>query len=238
MMTIRAVMSLGVFAFAAWLGGFGVAHAQTAPSGTSNKADIGFDFIPGPSSDQGLGKVVTGTSAAWGAHGNYSFNLGPLVQNVGLDYRNWQSTVAGTATNYGVTDIDFRIGEQIPFITRTFLTFGYLIHTTPLGSMGGPGAGIDVLPHYDHHFAVYGSVMYYPVESGTYSAGFPPGTAPAGPTLAAREIKYRVGVVYGIGPTPFFIDLGVAGDTGKQGNNQSNNYSEGGFFLGLRAAVK
>jgi hypothetical protein len=239
-MTMRVVIRLGIFAFAAWLGATGYALGQTAPasSGSSTKADIGFDYIPGPSSDQGLGRIVTATSNAWGAHGNYSFAIGPFVQNVGLDYRNWQSTIAGTTTAYGVTDLDFRLGEQIPFMPRTFLAVGYLIHSTPLGSMGGPGLGIDALPHFDHGFSLYGSVMYYPAESGTFTAGFPPGTAPAGPTLASREIKYRVGVVYGIGPTPFFVDLGVAGDTGRQANNQSNNYSEGGFFIGVRAALK
>ena len=118
------------------------------------------------------------------------------------------------------------------------LGVGYLSQSSPLGTMGGAGFGVDVLPRFDRWFSVYGSAWYYPWESGTFTSGFPPGTAAPGPTLSQRIIKYRVGVTVGIPATPIFVDLGVAGDTGKQGNNVSPNTSEGGFFIGLRAALK
>lgn len=246
-MKIRGVLRLGLFVAAAWLGGTAVASAQSAPATPAPvlpspiTGDIGFDFIPGPSSDIGFGKIVTGTSAAYGVHGNVQFNAGPIVPHAAFDYRNWQSTVMGTASTFQTTSFDGRVGVGIPsFIKRTFIGVGYLSQGSPYGTEGGAGFGFDVIPQYDRWFSVYGSTWYYPWESGTFSAGFPPGTAAPGPTLTQRIIKYRFGVTVGIPAlaVPVSIDLGVAGDFSKQGNNYSPNTSEAGFFVGLRAALK
>jgi hypothetical protein len=242
-MKIRAVTRLGLFVAAAWLGGTAAASAQPTPipSPLSSiiQADIGFDYIPGPSSDVGLGKIVTGTSNAYGAHGDVQLTAGPIVPHAAFDYRNWQSAISGTSATYSTQSIDGRLGVGFPsFLPRTYIGVGYLSQSSPLGTMGGAGFGVDVLPRFDRWFSVYGSAWYYPWESGTFTSGFPPGTAAPGPTLSQRIIKYRVGVTVGIPATPIFVDLGVAGDTGKQGNNVSPNTSEGGFFIGLRAALK
>lgn len=237
-MKIRAALRLGLFALVAWLGTAAVALADDSVV-APYRADFGFDYIPGPQSDQGGGLVVSGTSQAYGVHGDYQLPVGPIPVNAGFDYRNWQSTIAGTATAYGTNNFDFRAGAGLPFFKDVFIGVGYLQRNSPLGSMGGPGFGIDKLPRYEQTVAVYGSVWFYPAESGSFVANafLPAGVAP-GSALAARVLKYRFGVVVGLGTTPIFIDAGVAGDTGKQGNSISNNFSEGGFFLGLRAALK
>jgi len=240
-------MKLGVFVVAVWLAQGTSALAQPTPAPDSSPAasspiqgDVGFDYIPGPASDVGLGKIVTTTSNAYGAHGNIQYAKGQILPHAAFDYRNWQSTVAGTTAAYTTTSVDGRLGVGFAFLPRTFIGVGYLSQSSPLGSMGGAGFGIDIVPKYDRWFSVYGSAWYYPWESGTFSSGFPPGTPAPGPTLAQRIIKYRVGVTIGIpwGPVPVFLDLGAAGDTGKEGNNVSPNTSEGGFFVGLRAALK
>ncbi len=246
-MTIRAVMKLGVFAVAAWLAQGTPALAQPAPAPTTPASpspitgDIGIDYIPGPSSDVGLGKIVTNTSNAYGAHGNVQFNtLGPVQPNLGFDFRNWQSTVLGTPTAFTTTSVDGRAEIGMPsFLSHTFIGIGFLGQSSSYGSMTGVGFGLDILPHYDRWFSVYGSAWYYPWESGTFTTAFPTGIAAPGPTLTQRVIKYRFGVTFGIpAMLPVYLDLGVAGDTGKQGNNYSPNTSEGGFFVGLRAALK
>jgi hypothetical protein len=243
-MKIRAILRLGLFVAAAWLGEATSALAQPAPAPSSSPAglpvtaDIGFDYIPGPASDVGLGKIVTSTSNAYGVHGNVQMALGPIIPHAAFDYRNWQSNIAGTTAAYQTSSIDGRFGIGAAFIPRAFIGVGYLSQSTPLGTMTGAGFGLDVIPRYDRWFSVYGSAWYYPWQSGTYTSGFPAGTAAPGPTLSQRIIKYRAGVTIFIPRTPIALDLGVAGDTGKEGNNVSPNTSEGGFFLGARAALK
>lgn len=242
-MKIRAVLRLGLFVAAAWLCEAAIALAQPAPVPTSPPAlpitaDIGIDYIPGPASDVGLGKIVTTTSNAYGVHGNVQMPVGPIIPHAAFDYRNFQSTIAGTTAAYSTSSIDGRFGVGSPIVPRAFIGVGFLSQSSPLGTMTGAGFGIDVIPRYDRWFSVYGSAWYYPWETGTYNSGFPPGTAAPGPTLSQRIIKYRAGVTVFIPNTPFAIDLGVAGDTGKEGNNVSPNTSEGGFFIGARAALK
>lgn len=244
----RHLLRFGAFVVAFWLGGAAVASPQTqpaqgpaaAPSAPASDAwkDIGFDVIPNPTSDIGLGTVVNANSPSWGAHGDYGFGTGPVTGNIGLDYRNWQPHVVGTSTAFSESDLDLRAEIGIPFNPDLFIGIGYDWRANPLGTASGVGFGVDKLPHYERWFSLYGSGWYYPFDLGGLTGGYPPGTPPAGPDLAYRILKYRLGAVVGIPKSPFYLDVGAAGDVGREANNESNNFTHAGFFVGLRAAFR
>ena len=79
----------------------------------------------------------------------------------------------------------------------------------------------------------FGSVWYYPNAKGTYNNLTTASISPTSYNLAYNVLKYQVGLDWGIGKSPVFIDLGWMGDNWSNKTNAPINRSYNGPFAGL-----
>jgi hypothetical protein len=151
--------------------------------------------------------------------------------------------------NYGQTyvpaftakdsDIDGRVGIGITFL-HLYLDASYLRRSSNYGYpiQTGVGFGLEKLADYHAPFSIYGSFLYYPSVSGTYTNIDPtpyPGSPYAGAqfSLAYQVYKYSVGADLALGKTPLFIEAGFLGDRGNAKTNAPGGFTHNAINAGL-----
>jgi hypothetical protein len=128
------------------------------------------------------------------------------------------------------TDVDGRLGIGIP-IAHLYAVGSYL---TQWGNYGYPrlngfGFGLEKLPDLHQVLSLYGSVLYYPTISGTYTDPVSLNQA----KLSYEVYRYDVGLTLSMPKGPLFVDFGYTGDNGKNKSNAPSDYQHSGLHAGL-----
>jgi Copper amine oxidase N-terminal domain len=127
------------------------------------------------------------------------------------------------------TDVDGRLGIGIPVLHL----YGVGSYLTQWGDYGYPrlngfGFGLERLPDLHQVISVYGSVLYYPTVSGTFTD-----TLGNQDKLAYEILRYDVGLTLSMPKGPFFIDFGYVGDHGTGKSNAPSDYAHNALHAGL-----
>ena len=133
------------------------------------------------------------------------------------------------------TDIDGRLGVGIAN-PKIFLVASYL---TRYGNYGYPhlngfGGGIEKASNWEAPIDIYGSFIYYPQISGTYTDINVGGPAYlTSQNLQYRMIKYQAGLTVKVPKTPLFVDFGYLGDNASIKYNAPANINQSSLYGGL-----
>jgi hypothetical protein len=165
----------------------------------------------------------------------------------GVDQADCYVTVIGangsspvtTTTNLYDQDVDARLAVRV-LQPRVYIGVGYMWVSNNYGypSMNSWGFGGEKLPDLNHNFSFFGSVWYYPNVKGNASVSLPNPYPSTGFTssslpLAYNILKYQVGLTYGIGSTPIFVEAGWMGDSWTNKQNAPINRTYDGPFAGI-----
>lgn len=144
----------------------------------------------------------------------------------------------GTAPSFTARETDtegrwaLRIADP-----RIYVGVGYLVRKSNYGNpqQSGLGFGAEKLPDIGQQLSVYGSVWYYPSETGnfTFPAYAPLGVAGTTQQYQQRVTKYQIGGTYGIGLAGLFVDAGFLGDSIRRVNLSPSDAAHAGAYLGL-----
>jgi hypothetical protein len=126
-------------------------------------------------------------------------------------------------------DADGRIGLGIAN-PKIFLVGSYEDRYNNAGypRLKGVGGGLEKLTNFDQPVDIYGSILYYPSISGSYTDIFGNNQ-----DLQYRYLKYQAGINLNVPRTPLFLDFGYMGNRGIAKENAPSNFTENSLYGGL-----
>ncbi|MDP9017543.1 MAG: hypothetical protein M3N19_04415, partial [Candidatus Eremiobacteraeota bacterium] len=162
----------------------------------------------------------------------------------GEDYGFFHSTCGSAAfcNNIGGHDTDIRLGVQISE-SDIFVAVSSGSFAGNGASLSSIGFGFEKLARGEKPFESTASLFYYPGSSGTYSC--PVTTAPCyltpvGSTLDYKILRYTLGGHMAITGKPFYVNFGIAGDTGSPNVTSTlspQTFTHSGAYLGLGVKI-
>lgn len=133
------------------------------------------------------------------------------------------------------TNLDGRLEYKIAD-PRIYIGVGYLTTSTSYGypHLNGVGAGVEKLPDFTSWISPYGSVFYYPSQTGNYT--IPQMTSPNFGVTYKQDysiVKYDIGVALSEKHFPGYIYGGFGGNRYGQKANAPVSQTHSGPYIGL-----